>query len=136
MTPIIQIRTRDSVMQPRRIASRTKRITSRAVRKHETHELILKSAGTIARREGLRAASVPRVMRGAGLTVGGFYAHFDSKTAMDAEIVRGLLGGQSRWLSGLEDSSGLAWVQRALKRYLDREHRDKADGCAYPAVLS
>src|SRR5688572_11394813 len=109
---------RDSAMPTRRSVPRTRRITSRAVKKQETHARILKSAGTIARREGLRAASVPRVMRGAGLTVGGFYAHFDSKTGMDAELVRGLLGGQSRWLSGLEDSSGLAWVQRALKRYL------------------
>ena len=75
-------------------------------------------------------------MRGAGLTVGGFYSHFPSKTAMDVEIVRGMLGGPSRWLSGLEESAGLEWVQRALKRYLSREHRDNPDGCAYPAVLS
>src|SRR5688572_17953468 len=137
MTPIIQIRTRDSVMQPRRIASRTKRITSRAVRKHETHARILKSAGTIARREGLRAASVPRVMSGAGLTVGGFYAHFASKTAMDVEVVRSLLGVlPGRWLSGLEDSAGLVWVTRAVGRYLSVGHRDNPDACPYPAVLS
>jgi TetR/AcrR family transcriptional repressor of nem operon len=119
--------------RPRR---HTQRVSGRAVRKRETHERILKSAGVIAKREGLRAASVPRVMRGAGLTVGGFYSHFPSKTAMDVEIVRSLLGGGSRWLSGLEESHGLEWVQRALKRYLNREHRDNPDGCAYPAVLS
>jgi TetR/AcrR family transcriptional repressor of nem operon len=113
-----------------RVAGRqTRRVTGRAVRKRETHERILKSADVIARREGLRAASVPRVMHGAGLTVGGFYAHFPSKTAMDAEIIRTMLGGQARWLRGLEESAGLEWVERALKRYLSREHRD-------PAVLS
>ena len=121
---------------PRVAGRRTRRVTGRAVRKRETHERILKSADVIARREGLRAASVPRVMHGAGLTVGGFYAHFPSKTAMDAEIIRTMLGGQARWLRGLEESAGLEWVERALKRYLSREHRDNVDGCAYPAVLS
>jgi len=97
----------------------------------------LKAADRIARREGLRAASVPRVMRGAGLTIGGFYAHFSSKTAMDAELVRAMLGQlPGRWLSGLDESSGLEWIERAVARYLSVEHRDNPDGCAYPAVLS
>jgi TetR/AcrR family transcriptional repressor of nem operon len=107
------------------------------VRKNETHDRILGSASAIARREGLRAASVPRVMRGAGLTVGGFYAHFDSKTAMDTEIIRTMLGAfPPRWMSGLEDSAGIDWVARAVKRYLSPAHRDDLDGCPYPAVLS
>jgi TetR/AcrR family transcriptional regulator, transcriptional repressor for nem operon len=112
------------------------RISARSIQKRETHERILKSAGNIARREGLRAASVPRVMGGAGLTVGGFYAHFPSKQAMDIEIVQSLLGGLSRWLSGLEESRGLAWVRRAVNRYLNIAHRDDPGGCAYPALLS
>ena len=112
-------------------------LTNRAVRKRETHQRILQSAGRIARREGLRAASVPRVMRGAGLTVGGFYAHFPSKTAMDAELVRAMLGElPGRWLRGLDDLSGLEWIDRAVARYLSLAHRDNLDGCAYPAVLS
>ena len=126
----------DQLPTSRAVRRHTKRVTSRAVKKSETHERILKSAGIIAKREGLRAASVPRVMRGAGLTVGGFYSHFPSKTAMDVEIIRSMLGGPSRWLSRLEESAGLEWVQRALKRYLNREHRNNPDGCAYPAVLS
>ena len=76
-------------------------------------------------------------MTGAGLTVGGFYGHFPSKTAMDVEVTRSMLGSlPGRWLSGLENSIGLEWVQRAVSRYLDTAHRDNPDGCAYPAVLS
>jgi TetR/AcrR family transcriptional repressor of nem operon len=116
---------------------RPRRMTQRAVKKSETHERILKSADKIARREGLRAASVPRVMKGAGLTIGGFYAHFSSKTAMDVEVIRSMLGDvPGPWLSGLEDCSGLEWVQEALERYLSVAHRDEKNGCAYPAVLS
>ena len=112
-------------------------MTQRAVKKRATHERILKSADKIARREGLRAASVPRVMKGAGLTIGGFYAHFSSKTAMDVEIIRSMLGEvPGPWLSGLEEFSGLDWVHRALERYLSVAHRDQPYGCAYPAVLS
>ena len=110
------------------------RLTVRAVRKRETHQRILQSAD---RTPGARPASVPRVMRGAGLTVGGFYAHFPSKTAMDAELVRAMLGElPGRWLRGLDDSSGLEWIERAVERYLSLAHRDNLDGCAYPAVLS
>ena len=124
----------------RRVASVSRRrphrrVTNRAARKRDTHERILQSASQIARREGLRAASVPRVMSGAGLTTGGFYAHFDSKTGMDVEIVRVLLS-PLLGLSGLEDSAGLDWLQRAVKRYLSVAHRDNLDGCGYPAVVS
>jgi TetR/AcrR family transcriptional repressor of nem operon len=107
----------------------------RGTKKHDTHERILVSASRIARREGLRAASVPRVMSGAGLTTGGFYAHFPSKSAMDAEIV-GTLQSPLRGLEGLEDAAGRDWLQRAVKRYLSVAHRDNVDGCGYPAVLS
>jgi TetR/AcrR family transcriptional repressor of nem operon len=113
------------------------RETRQGIRKRETHELILASARSIARREGLRAASVPRVMTGADLTVGGFYGHFPSKTAMDVEIVTSMLSVlPGRWLSGLEDLEGTEWAKAAVERYLNIAHRDNPDGCAFPAVLS
>jgi TetR/AcrR family transcriptional regulator, transcriptional repressor for nem operon len=115
----------------------TRRLTERAARKRETHQRILQSAVNLARRQGLAAASVPRVMRGAGLTVGGFYAHFDSKTAMDAELIRTMFGSlPGPWLDGLDDFSGLEWLARAVKRYLSVAHRETSDGCGYPAVIS
>lgn len=124
---------------PRRIAAASRRsrqrvTKDRAAKKRDTHERILDSARRIARREGLRAASVPRVMSGAGLTVGGFYAHFDSKIAMDAELVQ-MLQSPLRGLEGLEDA-GPDWLPRAVKRYLSIAHRDNLDGCGYPAVAS
>src|SRR5438876_12336048 len=125
---------------PRRVVSRSRRrprprLTSHTAKKRDTHERILRSGSHIARREGLRAASVPRVMSGAGLTTGGFYAHFHSKTAMDVEIIRTLLS-PLLGLADLENSVGLDWLKRAVKRYLSVAHRDNVDGCGYPAVLS
>jgi TetR/AcrR family transcriptional regulator, transcriptional repressor for nem operon len=113
------------------------RMTRRAVKKQETRERILQAAATIARREGLPAASIPRVMREAGLTIGGFYNHFSSKAAMDAEVIRTVLGVvPGRAFSGLQNLTGMAWIHRAVIRYLSTAHRDNPDGCAFPAILS
>src|SRR3954466_5020592 len=97
--------------------------TRQTSKKRRTHDRILASAGRIARKNGLAAASVSRVMHGAGLTIGGFYAHFRSKRAMDAEGVQAPLGGSS--------------VPWSIDRYLPAAHRDDPDhGCAFPAMLS
>src|SRR5882672_11192051 len=98
--------------------------TSRqSLKKRRTHDRIIASAGRIARKNGLAAASVSRVMRGAGLTIGGFYAHFRSKRAMDAEVVQATLG-----------DSSIPW---SVDRYLTAAHRDNpGHGCAFPAMLS
>lgn len=93
------------------------------VKKRRTHDRIIAAAGRIARKNGLAAASVSRVMHGAGLTIGGFYAHFRSKRAMDAEVVQATLGGPSA-----------PW---SVDRYLSAAHRDDTEhGCAFPAMLS
>ena len=112
--------------------------TYQTAKTRETHDRILQSGRSIARREGLRAASIPRVMKNAGLTVGGFYAHFTSKEAIEVEIVRTMLSDlPGRWLSGLENKTGLQWTSAVVRRYLNAAHRDDPDeGCAYPAVLS
>src|SRR3954469_18765207 len=98
--------------------------TSRqTVKKRRTHDRIIAAAGRIARKNGLAAASVSRVMHGAGLTIGGFYAHFRSKRAMDAEVVQATLG-----------DSSVPW---SIDRYLTSAHRDNVEhGCAFPAMLS
>ena len=102
------------------MANTTSRHSSK---KSRTHDRIIAAAGRIVRKNGLAAASVSRVMQGAGLTIGGFYAHFPSKRAMDAEVVQATLGGSSS-----------PW---SVERYLTAAHRDNPEhGCAFPAVLS
>ena len=50
--------------------------------KAKTREKILDAAATVFRRDGFAGAGVDAVMREAGLTAGGFYAHFPSKDAV------------------------------------------------------
>lgn len=61
---------------------------SRRDRKAETREAILDSAVRLLRERGPGGASVAEVMKGAGLTVGGFYAHFGSKEELMEEALR------------------------------------------------
>ena len=54
-------------------------------RKEATHERIVNTAARIIRRSGYDGVGVADIMKEAGLTHGGFYAHFPSKTALLAE---------------------------------------------------
>jgi TetR/AcrR family transcriptional regulator, transcriptional repressor for nem operon len=56
-------------------------------RKERTHDRILDSAARALRRAGAEGVGVAEVMREAGLTHGGFYAHFPSREAMLAAAI-------------------------------------------------
>lgn len=53
--------------------------------RQETHERIVRKAGERFRAEGIDAVGVASLMGDVGLTVGGFYAHFESKQALITE---------------------------------------------------
>lgn len=53
--------------------------------RQETHDRIVLKAGERFRAEGIDAVGLASVMGDLGLTVGGFYAHFDSKQALITE---------------------------------------------------
>ena len=116
---------------------RAPRVNQRVVRKQETRQRILKAAAAIASREGLHAASIPRVMRAAGLTIGGFYGHFDTKAAMDAAVIRAVFEPvSSRALARLSEREGFDWLERAVVAYLSPINRDHPLGCPYPSIVS
>lgn len=88
--------------------------------KGETRQRILKAADDLMKLRGFESASVADVMARAGLTVGGFYAHFPSKEALAREA---LLFGLSRSvdrllgaLAAIEDPK--AWVRALIRQYL------------------
>lgn len=111
-------------------------MTARDDRRDETHERILSSAGRLLRSRGLAATSVADVMKGAGLTVGGFYAHFASKDALMAEVLRGASAAmRARLFAGLDGRGADERFELLVKRYLSRAHRDAAEsGCVLPAA--
>src|SRR3954463_13422721 len=60
-----------------------KRAASRS--KEATHDRIVEAAARAIRRSGYNGTGVADIMNDAGLTHGGFYAHFESREAMLAE---------------------------------------------------
>src|SRR5581483_2856673 len=95
------------------------------------------SAARLVREKGIGGASVAEVMKGADLTVGGFYAHFDDKDALVDEAIRRAGDTTRRTLfHGLEDKPAEARALTVLKRYLSAAHRDgTSTACALPAVV-
>jgi TetR/AcrR family transcriptional repressor of nem operon len=107
-------------------------------RKEATHDRIVEAASRAIRRSGYGGTSVPDIMRSAGLTHGGFYAHFDSREAMLAEAAD-RAGAES--LATLARVAATAPPQRALQKmlefYLSKEHVENAEiGCPAAALGS
>ncbi|MCW5749259.1 MAG: TetR/AcrR family transcriptional regulator [Alphaproteobacteria bacterium] len=59
-----------------------------AEHKARTRRAIVEAAARLFRRHGYEATGIDDIMAAAGLTRGGFYAHFPSKDALFAEVVR------------------------------------------------
>ena len=83
-----------------------------ATKGSKTRQRILQAAAARFRRQGYVETSVNQVMRDAGLTHGGFYAHFPSKEDLFAEAVRHATDESGDWLeSQVEGLEGGAWVE-------------------------
>ena len=97
-------------------------------RKSETRKRILAAAGRVLAERGPGDPAVAEVMAEAGLTVGGFYAHFASKDALMLEAFRQLLRVRRDRLAQV-DQSLTGRERRVLLAafYLSRRHRDDAD---------
>jgi TetR/AcrR family transcriptional repressor of nem operon len=76
-------------------------------------------------------------MAGAGLTVGGFYAHFASKEALVDDTLRMTARAlREQMFHGLEQKEPEVRAEVVLKRYLSASNRDLVEqGCPFPAVI-
>jgi TetR/AcrR family transcriptional repressor of nem operon len=112
-------------------------MSTKAEQKEKSHESILDSAAKLVRERGIAGARVADVMHGAGLTVGGFYAHFRSKEDLVDETLRRTGNTlRERLFSRLDEKPPEARAEVLLKRYLSAAHRDEQTmGCPFPAVV-
>jgi TetR/AcrR family transcriptional repressor of nem operon len=103
----------------------------------ETKERILQAAASRFRRQGYVETSVNQVMRDAGLTHGGFYAHFPSKEDLFAEAVRHATDESGDWLeTQVKDLEGAAWVEAWVDAYLSDGHCKHLErGCPIPSLM-
>jgi TetR/AcrR family transcriptional repressor of nem operon len=104
--------------------------------KTRTHERIVEAAARAFRERGVESVAIADLMRDAGLTHGGFYAHFPNKDALVAEaMARGLADSRREFLAGAADVNPAAPLREIIRRYVSRFHRDHpAEGCVLPAL--
>jgi len=106
--------------------------------KEATHDRIVETAARAIRRSGYDGASVAEIMKEAGLTHGGFYAHFSSREAMLAEAAdragAEAVASSARIAANAPPEQGLQWLLRA---YLSKEHCEHPElGCPVAALGS
>ena len=109
-------------------------------RKSETRKRILAAAGRVLAERGPGDPAVAEVMAEAGLTVGGFYAHFASREALLAEALeRAGEDSQVRLRRALDagEAKGGSRFQALVDNYLaDRHLRSPESGCPVAALAS
>lgn len=109
-------------------------------RREQSHARILDAAARAVRRHGYAGVGVAEVMKEAGLTHGGFYAHFKSRDALlnaaieyaGADSVKLL----SRRVKALREA-GASPVRALVEAYLGDEHVASCErGCPVAALGS
>jgi TetR/AcrR family transcriptional regulator, transcriptional repressor for nem operon len=113
-----------------------KRTASRS--KEATHDRIVGAAARAIRRSGYNGTGVADIMKDAGLTHGGFYAHFASREAMLAEAAD---RAGAEGVAAVERVAAAAPPQKALqallRAYLSKAHVEGVEtGCAVAALGS
>ncbi|CCD92991.1 putative transcriptional regulator, TetR family [Bradyrhizobium sp. ORS 375] len=104
--------------------------------KAETHARIVRKASVRLREKGAHGVGVADLMKEAGLTHGGFYAHFESREALVVEAFGYAMDrSMERWRKLLDDLPPQKRLAAIVDGYLSPEHRDDAGhGCAVPAL--
>lgn len=104
--------------------------------KQETHARIVKKASVRLRERGAHGIGVADLMKEAGLTHGGFYAHFDSREALVVEAFDYAMDrSMTRRRQQIADLAPEERLPHLVDTYLSPQHRDNpGHGCAMPAL--
>lgn len=104
--------------------------------KAETHARIVRKASVLLRERGVHGVGVAELMKEAGLTHGGFYAHFASRDALLIEAVAHAMDRSiAYWRTLAQAQPGQAGLADIVDAYLTPAHRDDPGyGCAIAAL--
>jgi TetR/AcrR family transcriptional repressor of nem operon len=115
-------------------------MTTAPSRAEITHERIVDVAARVLRRNGFAGVGVADVMKQAGLTHGGFYAHFESREALLAEAVERAgreSGARMRERVDASLARGESGLRTVIESYLSEAHLTGAEsGCVVAALSS
>jgi TetR/AcrR family transcriptional repressor of nem operon len=104
--------------------------------KQETHARIVRKASVRLREKGAHGIGVADLMKEAGLTHGGFYAHFDSREALLIEAFAYAMDrSMEYWRKSTAETSPDKRLALIVDSYLNSAHRDDPGrGCAVPTL--
>lgn len=103
--------------------------------KAQTRERVLKEAAAAIRAEGPERLGIAALMSRAGLTHGGFYAHWPSKDALLADAVDHMFADGSPWFADADTQDPRVVLERYVTGYLSMAHRDGRErGCPVPIL--
>jgi TetR/AcrR family transcriptional regulator, transcriptional repressor for nem operon len=107
-----------------------------AEHKQRTRQKVLREAANAIRAEGPDRIGVAALMAKAGLTHGGFYAHFESKDDLVAQAVTQMFDDRYRnYFEKLEGLPPPERLERFIDGYLSARHRDGPErGCPIPTL--
>jgi TetR/AcrR family transcriptional repressor of nem operon len=106
--------------------------------KFQTHARIVKKASVKLREKGAHGIGVADLMKDAGLTHGGFYAHFDSREALVIEaFTHAMDRATAHWQKVAEATPPEKRLSKIVNSYLTPIHRDDpGHGCAVPTLAA
>jgi AcrR family transcriptional regulator len=100
--------------------------------KAATRQRIIEVAAAKFRKDGVAAVGIAGLMAEAGLTHGGFYAHFESKEALLRDA---LAAAMDRTSARLDRAGDVAGLEGLIRTYLRPAHRDNPQkGCAIASL--
>ena len=103
--------------------------------KEKTHKRIVAIASKRFREKGLTRYGIAELMKEAGLTVGGFYKHFDSRDELVAEAVSDAFGTWQRQKEAAEFGGQPLTFAKLIDDYVSDVHRrNPGAGCAFSAL--
>ena len=103
--------------------------------KDRTHRRIVAIASKRFREKGLAGFGIAELMQEAGLTVGGFYKHFDSRDELVAEAVSSAFADWQRRVDAAASAGAPVSYAGLVDDYLSEAHRkNPGTGCAYSAL--
>ena len=109
-------------------------------KKQLSHQRIVDAAARAMRRGGFAGVGVADVMKEAGLTHGGFYAHFDSREALLAEALTRAGQDSAADLTRRAEprrAQGASPFRALIESYLADTHLGNAEsGCPVAALLA
>src|SRR6202050_1797698 len=107
--------------------------------RERVRQKIVESARRLFNRSGFESVSVDSIMAHAGLTRGGFYSYFESKSDLYAEVLGCFFtdpNWKNRWEGVDIDPASSEAAPQIVRAYLSRQHFDDVDNSCPMVALT